>query len=137
MKKSIIIFSVVGLCIVILVIGIYIYLNAPRKIKIIEEYQVYSKRETLGMFWHIIENEEIRSHLAKKYEIDIPKLDFNKYYLLWSDGRKIREIKYTLWSKYQWCFDSPKGVEVFDKNHYPHTAFFYKIEKVYVKQDLD
>jgi hypothetical protein len=135
MKKPFIIMSFVVLLIFAIAICIYIYMNVPRKIKIYEEYQVYSKRETFGMFWHIIESEENRSFLAKDYEIDIPKIDFDKYFLLWSDGRKIKEIKYTIWSKYQWCFNDPKGVEIFDEMHYHHTAFFYKIERVYVLQD--
>lgn len=138
MKKVKIIFTIVLICIVILVFGIYIYLNIPRKIKIYGEYkQVYSKRETSGILWSIIENEDIRSNLEKVLEIEIPKIDFNKYYLLWSDGRKIKEIKYTIGSKFKWCFNDPKGIEVAESTHYPNTAFFYLIEKVFVKQDED
>jgi hypothetical protein len=135
MKKIILISAITALCIAIMAAVIYIYLNVPRKIKIYEEYQVYSKRETFGMFWHIIENDEIRSHLAKRYEVDIPKIDFSKHYLLWSDGRRVKEINYTIGSKFKWCFNDPKGVEVFEGPRHPHTAFFYKIEKIYVQQD--
>jgi hypothetical protein len=137
MKKVILVLVIAVLCIGFIVFGIFFYLNMPRKIKIFEEYQVYTKRETVGIFWKIIENDDIRYHLAKKLEIDIPKIDFNKYYLLVSDGRRIKEIHYTIGSKYKWCFNDPKGVEVFDKTLHPHTAFIYKIERVYVKQDAD
>jgi hypothetical protein len=134
--KIILIIFIVSIC--GLALGIFIYLNVPRKIKIYGEYkQVYSKKETSGILWSIIENEDVRLSLEKVLEIDIPKINFNKYYLLWSDGRKIKEINYKIGSKFKWCFNEPKGIEVAENNHYPHTAFFYLIEKVFVKQDED
>ena len=138
MKKFIKISSIIILCIGVIVLGIYIYLNMPRKIKIYGEYkQVYTKRETSGILWLIVFGEDVRKSIIKNMKVEVPDIDFNKYYLLYSDGRKIKEINYTVGSQYKWCFDVMKGVEVAEKKHYPHTAFFYLIEKVIVKQEAD
>ncbi|HLP44684.1 MAG TPA: hypothetical protein VK469_01990 [Candidatus Kapabacteria bacterium] len=136
MKKFLLITAIAVLCIFIILVGIYIYLYVPRKVRIYEEYQqVYSTRETGGKAWGIIDNNEIRVHLEKKLGLKISKVDFDKFYLLWSDGRKIKEINYTIVSKYKWWFDHPKGEALFDEKHYLHTIFIYKIEKVIVLRE--
>ncbi len=137
MKKLIKISSIIILCIGVIVLGIYIYLNIPRKIKIYGEYkQVHIKRETSGFVWRITGSKNSKDHLSKKFDVEMPEIDFNKYYLLYSDGRKIKEINYTIGSKYEWGYDVFKGVAVFEKKYYPHTVFFYLIEKVLVHQDF-
>ena len=131
MKKSKLVLIILFVCIFVLTLGILVYLNVPRKIKIYEEYQqLYSKRETAGKAWGIIFDNEGISLIGENLGVEIPKIDFNKYYLLWSDGRRIKEISYTIGSKYKWCFNRPKGEALFDEKHYLHTIFIYKIEKV-------
>jgi len=131
MKK---IFIAIGLIILIIFIVIG-FLLFPREIKIYEEYRVKSKKETGGISWIIIDSEESRKIFLEKYNIDIPKVDFNKFYLLWSRGRRIKKITYTIISKYQWRFGVPKGIARFEEIYYPHTAFFYRINKILLKQD--
>ncbi|MCU0289503.1 MAG: hypothetical protein MUF15_24290 [Acidobacteria bacterium] len=136
MKKLKIVLIILLVCIFVLALGILIYLNVPRKIKIYEEYQqLYSKRETVGKAWGIIFDNDGISLIGENLEIEIPKIDFNKYYLLWSDGRRIKEINYTIVSKYKWWFNHPKGEALFDEKHYLHTIFIYKIEKVMVLRE--
>lgn len=136
MKKLLLITAIVALCLFIVIGGIYLYLNIPRKIKIYEEYQqIYSERKTEGKAWGIIFDDEGIVLIGENLGVQIPKIDFKNYYLLWSDGRRIKEITYTIGSKYKWWFDYPKGEAVFDHEHYPHTIFIYKIEKVIVLRE--
>lgn len=112
------------------------YLNIPRKINIYEEYrQIYSERKTEGKAWGIIYDDEGIILIGENLGIEIPKIDFRNYYLVWSDGRKIKEITYTIGSKYKWWFEYPKGEALFDKEYYPHTIFIFKIERVIVLRE--
>jgi hypothetical protein len=136
MKKILLITTIVVLCIVIFIGVIYLYLNIPRKVKIYEEYrQIYSERETGGEAWGIIFDNEGITLIGENLGIEIPKIDFKKYNLLWSDGKKIKEITYTIGSKYKWWFDHPMGEAIFGNEHYLHTIFIYKIERVIVLMD--
>ena len=131
MKK---VYIAIGLIILIIVIVVG-YLFFPKEIKIFEEYRIHNKEETGGIHWFIISSEESRTLQIEKYNLKIPEVDFNKYYLLWSSGRRIKKITYTIISKYQWRYRVPKGIATFEEKYYPHTEFFYKINKVLLKQD--
>jgi len=117
--------------------GVKYYLDTARKVKIYEEYQVYSERKTWGLAWNIIPDENTRQVLMEEFRIKIPKIDFNKNYLLMSDGRRIKKITYKIGSKYKWQYDVSKGIATFEGKHYLHTVFIYKINKVLVKQEGD
>lgn len=136
MKKRIIIFSFIFL---LAIIGYlywkYIYLEIPRKVKLFQEYEATSKRQTNGKAWIIIFDEDMRLRMTEKFEVEIPKINFKKNYLLLSDGRKVIELKYRLSSRYKWWFDRPMGEVTFDKEHYLHTIFFYKINRVIILQE--
>lgn len=134
MKKSAVVISFIAVIILGLIV-VYYYLIVNREINIYREYRVYDVEETGGTDWLIIHSEESRRIHMKKFNINIPEVDFSKYYLLWSSGRRIKKITYRLISKYKWRYDVPKGVACFGDKYYPHTAFFYKINKVLVKQD--
>lgn len=121
----------------ILIISIAYYFVAPRKLELIDEVEVYSERATHGKFWKIIRSEEVRTHWNNKLRIIMPRNDFNKYYLLISDGRRITSIQYQVISKYFWNRKVPVGTAVFDKKHYPHSVFVYKIKKIYILQRGD
>lgn len=132
-KKKI---AIVALLIAVIILGlIAVYLFVPRGIKMYEEYQIYDGRELEGVGWKIIHSEKSRQILLKKFNLKIPEVDFNKYYLLWSSGRRMKKITYRMISKYKWRYGVPKGIASFGEEYYPHTAFFYKINKVHLKQD--
>lgn len=134
MRKMIIVGVIIFFIILCL---IAVHLIVLRKIKIYEEYCVQSEKETGGIVWSIIPTEKTRMALMKKYNLQIPEVDFNKNYLLWASGRRIKEITYRIISKYKWRYGVPKGVATFGEKYYPHTAFFYKINKVHLKQDWE
>lgn len=136
MKKSVILFGLI-IIIVLVVIGVYYYLTVERKIRIYKEYRVYSGKETGGIAWFIITSEETRRLLMQDYNIKMPEIDFNEYYLLWSSGRRIKAIRYRIISKYKWRYGVPKGIALFEEKYYPHTAFFYAINKIHLKQDWE
>lgn len=135
MKRITILVSVI--IIIAIIFGVKYYLDISRKVKIYEEYEVYSERETWGLAWNIISDENTRQVLMEKFGIEIPRIDFNKNYLLMSDGRRIKEITYKISSKYKWQYNVPKGIATFEGKHHPHTVFIYKINKVLVKQEGD
>lgn len=128
------IFYIILVCLLLCVSVIY-YLNVEREIEIYKEYSINSDEETGGIVWSIINSEMSRKKMMVKYKIKIPEVDFSKYYLLWSSGRRIKKITYRIISKYKWWYGVPKGIAVFGEKYYPHTAFFYKIDKVLVMQD--
>lgn len=136
MKKS-----KIAICIIfilgLIIVSIYYDVSTEREVTLIEEYQVHSKRETLGKLWKIIRSEKVRKIIMEDFGIEIPDVDFDEFYLLWSDGRKIEKLSYKIISKYQWQFNIPRGDEILGKEHYLHTAVIYKINKVFIKQNLD
>ena len=121
----------------ILIIIIAFYCVAPRKLEMLDEVEVYSERATHGKFWKILRSEEVRTHWNNKLRIKMPSNDFNKYYLLISDGRRITSIQYQVISKYFWNRKVPVGTAVFDEKHYPHSVFVYRIKKIYILQRGD
>jgi len=123
--------------IIFVAVGLYCYLALERKLHSSGEQEAFTERTTHGMFWHIVTSEEGRTRFMKKYSVILPQNDFSRNYLLVSDGRKIRELKYRLISRYQWEFPYPMGVETFEKTHYPHTMFVYRIRKIYIAQSSD
>lgn len=116
---------------ILFIIGIYLFY--PRNVKIFSELEpVQTERNTTGHIWKIIPTEKARIVISAKYQIKMPRIDFSKYYLLWGDGRRIKSLTYTLGSKLFNCRDIYSGSVTFEKNHYPHKAFFYKIERMYL-----
>ncbi len=113
------------------------YFLAPRGVKLLDEQEVPTGRTTLGMFWIVISNEEAGIRFSNRYKFNLPENDFSKYNLLVSDGRRILKLDYRLISKYLWRYHFPRGKEVFDNRHYPHSMFVYRIRKIYIKQEGD
>ena len=60
-----------------------------RKVKLYEEYEVYSEREVLGLAWLVISSPEQAAVLENEQGVVFPSVDFSKCYLLESQGRKI------------------------------------------------
>jgi hypothetical protein len=137
MKKLKFVMLLVLLLAILFVIWKFVYLEITHYLKIFQEYEVYSKRKTSGTFWIIIHSDEMRIQINKKYQIEIPTADFNKNYLLMSDGRKIREIKYKFKSRYQWQYKFPMGVETFDDKYCPNKIFIYRINRIYIHRKSD
>jgi len=124
-------FILVTLFLILSIITIYLFY--PRNVEIFSELEpVFSERETTGHQWKIIPSNEIRVALSKMYQIEMPKIDFSKHYLLWADGRRVKSLSYTIGSIYLHSFDYYAGKINFIDNHEPHRAFFYIIEKMYL-----
>lgn len=117
--------------------GIYYYLTIERRLELSGEQEMYSARATIGKFWTIITSDKGRARFMEKYNVTLPQNDFENSYLLVSDGRRIKELRYRLISRYQWEYPFPMGVEVFDKTHDLHSIFIYRIKKVYIHQSSD
>ena len=49
-----------------------------RKVKLYEEYEVYSEREVLGLAWLIISSPEQAAALENKQGVVFPSVDFSK-----------------------------------------------------------
>jgi hypothetical protein len=129
--------GIVGCGIVIFIIASTSDLVRARNLELSDEKEVHSERITQGKFWMIIQSEEARTLVMKDYGIQLPENDFNKNYLLISDGRKIKKIKYRLISKYLWQYEFPKGVATFGKEYYPHSIFVYKTNRIYIHRPVD
>lgn len=108
-----------------------------RKVKLYEEYEVYSEREVLGLAWLIISSPEQAAALENKQGVVFPSVDFSKYYLLESQGRKIKSLEYKKVSQFSWDYDIPVGIAEFTGETKPHTIYVYKIDKHIIKQDGD
>ena len=125
-------------CIIIaFLISLSVYFFPKRYLKMYDVSTIYSERECMGLFWRIITDENTKEIIEEKHEINIPDNDYDKYYLLISDGREIQSIQYTNISRYLWQYDVPKGIEVFTGDVHKHEMFCYRIEKKLLKQDGD
>lgn len=110
-----------------------IYLYYPRSVNVPGEFiTIESERRTTGFYWRIIPSESARVSIGEEYNIDIPKIDFSKNYLLFADGRQIEKLTYTYGSKYFSCNNLYEGKAKFISNYYPHKVFFYKVPKIYI-----
>jgi len=105
-----------------------------RSIRLLDEQEVPTERTTHGLFWDIIQDEDLRIRWGNEYKVKLPENDFSKYNLLVSDGRRLPKLRYRLISKYQWRYHFLMGEEVFDNRHYPHSMFVYRIKKIYLHQ---
>jgi hypothetical protein len=108
-----------------------------RKVKLYEEYEVYSEREVLGLAWLIISSPEQATALENKQGVVFPSVDFSKYYLLESQGRKINSLKYKKISRFSWDYNIPIGIAEFTGETNPHTIYVYKIGRHKIKQNGD
>lgn len=122
--------------IVLLVLCLYSFLSVKRHIRLYDEREVYTSRETGGLFWHVIESEEEKDRFIKKYHVNLPGNDFSKCYLLVSDGRKIRDLTYRLISKFLSEDHELVGEADFDPRPYLHSMFVYRIKQISLLQDL-
>jgi hypothetical protein len=114
----------------------YLFLSAKRHVRLLDEQEIYTSRVTGGFFWQIIESEKGRQRFMEKYPITLPANDFGKYYLLVSDGRKIRDLTYRYISKSWTAHHELIGQAKFDPRHYPHAMFIYRINKIFLLRDL-
>ncbi|MBQ8680809.1 MAG: hypothetical protein IJ530_13825 [Treponema sp.] len=108
-----------------------------RNVKIYEEYEVYSERELLGLAWLIISSQEQATAVENKQGVVFPSVDFSKYYLLESQGRRINSLKYKKISRFSWDYNIPVGIAEFTGKISPHTIYVYKIDKHKIKQNGD
>lgn len=134
MKKRIITISII-LFVVLVLAAVYLYFNIQREIHLYEEYKVHYDGGRGDNEWLIICSEYSRKMHMKQRKINMPEIDFKKYNLLWTSGRRIKKITYRIISKYKWHYGIPKGIAVFEEKPYLNTYFFYKINKVDARQD--
>ena len=113
---------------------ICLLLTVKRNVKLLDEQEIHTGRTTHGMFWDIIQDDDLRIRYGIRYNIKLPENDFSKYNLLVSDGRRLLKLRYKLISKYQWRYHFLMGEEVFDNRQYPHSMFVYRIKKIYLHQ---
>jgi len=119
----------------LLITTCFLYLLMVRRsIRLLDEQEVPTERTTHGLFWDIIQDEDLRIRWGNEYKVKLPENDFSKYNLLVSDGRRLQKLRYRLISKYQWRYHFLMGEEVFDNRHYPHSMFVYRIKKIYLHQ---
>jgi len=128
MKKKRV-FAIVFSVFFLIFLGVYFYFNATREVKFIHEYEVLSKVETWGITWSMVRSEKVRKTISMNHGVEFPDIDFNKYYFIWSDGRKLKKITYQVKSKFDWEFPVPQAITLYGEKHYPHKAFIYKIKK--------
>ena len=93
-------------------------------------------RKTWGKFWKILSSEKVKELYEEDLSINIPDNDFNKYFILISDGREIESIKYQRISGYT-HWKGLIGIETFGKTHYPNNVFIYRVERVLLSQEGD
>jgi len=129
--------GIIGSLIIILLAAYCHDLVKFRRHELSDEKEIYSERATQGKFWHIISSDEARTGFMEMYGIELPDNDFNKNYLLISDGRKILGLGYRAISQYLWHYDFPKGIARFGKKHFPHTVFVYKTSRIYIHPPAD
>ena len=128
-------FFLAGLLLLFAILFFDLFRN--RKVKLYEEYEVYSEREVLGLAWLIIDSPEQASAIENKHGVVFPSVDFSKYYLLESQGRKIKSLKYKKISQFSWDYNIPMGIAEFTGETNPHTIYVYKIDKHKIKQNGD
>jgi len=122
---------------ILIVMGVkrWVYYYKPIKIDLTPIAEIYTPGAT-GRRWKIIFGRN-REAINESWGIEIPEIDFDKNYLLLSDGRKMQELTYTRISQHQWCYDVPKGIAAFGDEYYHNTVFVYKMEKILLKQEGD
>lgn len=125
------------LIVIFFVFFIYRALFCEKNVHIWDEKQIEKGLQSYGLSWLIISSEKQAKRIEEVDNIVLPKNDYTKNYLLISDGRKIISLKYKKISKYQWQYDVPMGVEVFDDNLTNYCMYVYKIPKIVLKQNGD
>jgi hypothetical protein len=129
-------FTIVIASFALMILCSYLFLSLERHVRLLDEREIYTSRATKGLFWRIIESEKDRQRFMEEYPVDLPDNDFTKYYLLVSDGRKVRNLTYRLISKSWTEYHELVGEADFDPRHYPHAMFVYKIKRIFLLQDL-
>lgn len=102
-----------------------------------EERVFHTNKETLGVGWAIIKTESVRLKYCEAYGISLPPNDFNETYMLASPGRRINEITYQRYTRFQWDRNVPIGKADFRGPICPNTLFIYKIGKEDIMCELD
>lgn len=133
MKKSLLFIFII---ILLLIFTIAFFLLNENSVKFYEEIEISTTRNCQGNFWHIITANN-KNSFEQKYNLKFPENDYSKNYLLLTDGRKVKSLKYKYISKLLWDYDVPKGIEEFDNILYPNTMFVYKIDPILLKQADD
>lgn len=139
--------KIITLVIVLLVIGGLTYLLWPHYINIYKEYekntteQIDSKqynpltdKKSVNVWWRPI------SILTKEKEeedwnIKFPEIDTTDFSYFLSGGRKILNIKYTIFDRishdYSWDKNIYRLTVTLSKEWFPNTLFIYKTDKIY------
>lgn len=131
--KKLRIFYIFFIILMIVMIDLFRY----RKLSFLEESEIYTSKIVQGKAWLIITNKKQADIVGEKQGISFPYNDYSKYYLLESQGRKIKSLGFRKFSKYLWDYDVPMGIESFDDDFSPNTIYIYKIKKIEIKQNGD
>ena len=123
--------------VILLFVAMAFDLVRNKDIRLYEEYEIFSERELLGKAWLVITSQEQAAAVENKHGIVLPSIDFSKYYLLESQGRKIKKLKYRNISRFFWEYDVPTGIEEFMGETNSHVIYVYKIDKHQIKQKED
>lgn len=125
------------LILLLILVSLYYFLAVKHTVKLFDEQEVFTERQTGGIFWVVITDEGYRISFGKKYKVELPANDFNRFYLLVADGRRVVSLRYSLMSRFQWQYRFFKGEEVFEERHYPHSMFVYRMKKIYLHRAVD
>ena len=87
------------------VLTILVVFMRNRNVKLYKEFELYSSEPVSGLAWLVISSPKQASILEEKQGIKFPEIDFNKNFLVESQGRKIRTLKYRLVTKYLWDYN--------------------------------
>lgn len=129
MKKNIFV------VLVFVLLFLIFYYSSERSLQLYDKNMLKTDRECCGRFWITITNLEQAKKAESKYGISIPDNDYNKNFIIISDGRIINSIKYNLYSRFLWQYDVPKGKEEFTDEFYENYMICYKTERKLLKQD--
>ena len=108
------------------------YWFVPVKIELIEVERIYVEEELSGKWWSTA-----YGNVSHDYDLDLPDVDLDKYSLLYSGGREVKEFTYQRISKYKLPYGhKPYVGEAILKNElHPHTIFVYKFKKTSITYD--
>lgn len=132
----IILLTITALIIIGVIIGtrVHNYLYKPVSLELTEVARINTEKDLgNGGYWSMVYNNE--HSVIKQYDIELPEVDFGKYNLVFSTGREIKELTYKRGVTLPYGKDVYKGFPVFKRDLYPHTIFFYKVEKIKIHED--
>lgn len=121
--------QIIKLVILALVVAFIWYYFFPQRVELVPVAQLHTDEELPGTWWSVVTSYD--HSISRDYNIKLPKIDFNKNYLLAAGGREIESLSYQRYTKW-FCFsrDGYKGKAVFKKELHPHTIYVYKMKRI-------